>query len=304
MLISYGTVRTDETFRSVRGPKNDYRVGLCYRAALIVSGGVSAGVGAAALVNWNILQSAHARSLAHHIATPPAAAAGFLLCGLALVGVAFWFPRLSSILAMLTLSLALVTGFERLLGVQPNVERLIAGAVGRPVGEPLSSNTIAALLLAGIALLLRHMDGRLPNRFATIALLGAVTLAIGLAACVGYMTNVPVYAWGRGAPMSLLAAIGTAVLGWGIVASAWRFSELDLSGTPRWFPVIVFAGAFGIDCATALAYSLGDKRGWSPAETLALLPMLGVSTVVSIVAGRVALRNRRAAAIARSIGCD
>ncbi|MDE3164633.1 MAG: hypothetical protein KGN36_02420 [Acidobacteriota bacterium] len=274
---------------------------MCYRAALIVSGGVSAGAGTAALVIGRDFHRDYARLVAGATATPPAAALGFLLCGLALVGVAFWIPKLSSILAMLTLSMALVTGFERLLGVQPNFELLVANSLGHPGGGALSTNTIAALLLAGVALFLRHIAGYLPRRFETIALLGAVILAIGLAACVGYMTQVPVYAWGRGTPMSLLAAIATSVLGWGIITSAWRFSELDRSGTPRWFPEIVFAGAFGIDCATALAYILGDKHGWPASETIALLPMVAVSTMVSILAGRAALRHRRAAEIASNI---
>jgi hypothetical protein len=90
--------------------------------------------------------------------------------------------------------------------------------------------------------------------------------------------------------MSFLSAICSAVLGLGILMSACRYSELDESGTPRWFSLAVCTGAVSITVSTAVAFFCRDGQTWEPAEVVGLLPMIIVSWMLTVLAGRQARR--------------
>src|ERR1035437_104886 len=136
--------------------RNEYRAGPVYRAGLIVSGGMCAGLGIAILVSLAFHRAAEARLLPASVPTPPAAALGFAACGLALMGVGLWFPRVTSVLAMVTLSMVVVLAAERAFGLGPIVETLIAANLGAGDWRGVAPNTVVVLLLGAAALLLRH----------------------------------------------------------------------------------------------------------------------------------------------------
>jgi peptidoglycan/LPS O-acetylase OafA/YrhL len=92
--------------------------------------------------------------------------------------------------------------------------------------------------------------------------------------------------------MSFLSAVCSGVLGLGILMSACRYSELDDSGVPRWFSLVVCTGAVAITASTALAYLGGDGQTWQPAEMIGLIPMMVVSWMLAMFSGRLARRSR------------
>jgi hypothetical protein len=279
--------------------KNRYRVGLCHRAALLASGGMCAGFGLVALIGLVTHRVALTQVMPGSIPTPATAALGFLLCGVSLLGMGLWFPMVASATSMMVLSLALVLGLERLSGTGPRVEIALAANIGpSPTGiERLALNTILVLLLAAVALRMRFARGRLELGFARIAVVGSIILGLGLSASAGYMTGIPVYCWDAGSPMSFLSAISSFILGLGIVMSAWRYSELDDSGVPRWFPAAVLTGGLTVEAATAAAYALGDRRIWLRPESISLLPMLFVSATACVAAAREIYRKRAASSL-------
>jgi hypothetical protein len=73
--------------------------------------------------------------------------------------------------------------------------------------------------------------------------------------------------------------------------SACRYSELDESGIPRWFSLVVCTGAVAITVSTAVAYLCGDGQAWKPAEMIGLMPMMIVSWMLAVLAGRQARRS-------------
>ena len=225
------------------------------------------------------------------VPTPPASALGFVACGLALIGVGFWFPRVTSVLAMVTLSMAVVLAAERAFGTGPRAEDLIAANLGAGDWHGIAPNTVVVLLLAAAALLLRHTHRWYERRLAAIAVLGSIIFAIGVVAWVGYMTGVPIYAWQSRAPMSFLSAMCSCVLGLGIVMSACRYSELDEYGMPRWFSVVICTGALAINLTTGVAYLCKEGQTWD--RTKVLIPMLIVTGTLSAVAARQYRREGR-----------
>ena len=214
---------------------NGYRAGPVYRGGLIVSGGMCAGLGIAILVALLFHRATFAQLMPASVPTPPASAVGFVACGVALIGVGLWIPRVTSMLAMVTLSMVVTVEAERVFALGPRVEILVAANLGAGDWQAIAPNTAVVLVLSAAALLMRHTHRWFESRFRAIAILGSIIFAIGAVSCVGYMTGVPSYAWQARAPMSFLSAICSAVLGLGILMSACRYSELDESGTPRWF---------------------------------------------------------------------
>ena len=261
-----------------------------YRAGLIVSGGMCAGLGISVLLALAFHRFDYTRLLPSSVPTSSPSALGFLACGLALIGVGFWFPRITSVLAMVTLSLLVSLAAEKALGTGPRVEALIAANLGG--GDYIvAPNTALVLLLGATALLLRHKHRWYERRLGIIAILGSITFAIGIAGCAGYMTGVPTYVWQSGAPMSCLSAISSCVLGLGIVMSACRYSELDETGMPRWFSLVVCMGALAVNIAAAVAYLSQNGQAWQRAKISGLAPMVIVTATLSVVAARQARRE-------------
>jgi hypothetical protein len=58
------------------------------------------------------------------------------------------------------------------------------------------------------------------------------------------------------------------VLGLGIIMSACRYSELHESGAPRWFNLVVCAGALTINLTAAVTYLCRDGLTWKPAGVI------------------------------------
>jgi len=266
--------------------RSEYRVGPVFRSALVASGGMCAGLGIAALAALALHRVEYTQLSPASVPTSPAAALGFAACGLGLVGIGAWFPRVTSVLAMVTVSMVVSLAAERVVGAGPRVESLFAANFGAKDWIALAPNTALVLLLGAMALLLRHTQRWFERRLGAIAIMGSIVFAIGAVSCVGYMTGVPSYAWQPQAPMSFLSSICACVLGMGILMSACRYSELDEVGLPRWLAPAVCVGGLAINIATAVAYSCGEPRAWRPASVAGLLPMIIVSTGVSAVAAR------------------
>jgi hypothetical protein len=271
---------------------NEYRVGPVYRAGLIVSGGMCAGLGLAILVALKCHREAYTTLVPNSVPTPPTSAIGFMACGIALIAVAVWVPRVTSVLAMVTLSMVAASVAERAFGLGPRVENLIGANLGTDNWLVIAPNTLVVLLLGAGALLMRHAPHWFAARLGTIAVLGSIIFAIGIVGCVGYMTAVPSYSWQSGVPMSFLSAVCSGVLGLGIVMSACRYSELDSFGVPHWFNQVICTGAMAIIVSTAISYFSRSGHAWKEAEILGLLPMLIVSGVLAVVAARQGWRRQ------------
>jgi hypothetical protein len=270
----------------LKNMKTQYKMGPVYRAGLIVCGGMCAGLAVAVLVASALHRQVFAHVLTISLPTEPTSSVGFLLCGLALIGIGYWFPHVTLLFGTVSMSLAVVVMGESLFNTGPRMEHHIAVSLGMLDWHGLAPNTVVVLLLGGAALLLRHTGEWFENRLHIIALIGSVIVAIGTSGCVGYMAGVPTYAWYSKTPMSFVSVICAFVLGLGIVMSACRYSELDESGTPRWFPLVVFVGALAVNCSTGIAYLFGDSRIWQWPALTGLLPMTAATLVLSAMAAR------------------
>jgi len=168
----------------------EYRAGPVYRGGLIVSGGMCAGLAIAILVAMVLHRQSTPGCCRPAFPLPPASATGFVACGLASIGGGPRAPRVTSKLAMVTLSMAVTLAAGRAFGLEPRVETLVAANLGAADWYAIAPNTAVVLLLAAAALLMRHthrwFDRRLvaiaiPRWFSLVVCTGAVVITVSTA---------------------------------------------------------------------------------------------------------------------------
>ena len=265
---------------------DQYRVGLCYRAALLTIGAMCAGLGLTVLAALATHRLALAQVIPSSVPMSPLAALGFVVCGTGLLGVGLWFPDAVVILGMAAVGLSLAAAAEHLFGMELGLERLLAAnlACGPGCVAPVAPNTTVCLLLSGLALAVRRVSLGLGTRCTLTALLGGAVSAIGASALFGYMVGVPLYCWQSGAPMSFLSSFGGTLLGLGVIMSVWRYSQLDETGAPCWFPQLLGTGAVTLDASVVIALGSTHPERW-PASywqaTVGVLVFGGLMSVLS-----------------------
>jgi len=67
----------------------------------------------------------------------------------------------------------------------------------------------------------------------TIGALGAVTSALGAASLAGYLTGIPMQAWGGWTQMAANAGIGFVAVGLGVMTFAWQFGGQEKDSKPH-----------------------------------------------------------------------
>jgi signal transduction histidine kinase/CheY-like chemotaxis protein len=198
------------------------------------------------------------------------AAAGFLLCGLALLALVFDGPRrLVVACAGLVGALSLLTILQFAFGVNLGVDELLGAAyITAPGLHPgrLSPAGSVCFVLCSMALLAAR--GTRSHRGATLSmglsgsLIGAAGLTATMASALGSSDG---FGWGdlaRGAPHG---GVGLLVLGLGMMAWAWP-TNVENSGAPTWLPISI---TIGIITAVVSLWRALAAEGQDP---LALIP--------------------------------
>ena len=225
-------IRTDQGFAVSNG-------------ILFLGGALVILIGAAALYGWHTEQATLVQLRPGFAPVRYNAAIALILLGVGvwLMGAqrALW---LAPILAAPVALLGLLTLFQYLFTVDLGIDRLLHDptiTTGSPYPGRLSPNAALVLFLAAAAIAFggRH---RTERRGMLLGILGAVVLAISVAAIVGYAAGITfAYALKGANQFSLLHAIATACLGFALVAYAWGDARQGFVA-PRWFPVLVAIG--------------------------------------------------------------
>jgi signal transduction histidine kinase/CheY-like chemotaxis protein len=176
---------------------------------------------------------------------PRNAAAGFVLCGLALLTIAVGGPRwLVVVCAGLVCALTVVTLLEFAFSVNLGVDELLGPSyIPMPTLHPgrISPAGSVCFLLCSLALLTAS-GNRSPRAALSMGLSGSIVAAAGLVATMGAaLGSSDIFGWGdlaRGAPH---AGIGLVAVGFGMMAWAWQ-PDIEIGGVPPWLPISVTIG--------------------------------------------------------------
>jgi PAS domain S-box-containing protein len=107
----------------------------------------------------------------------------------------------------------------------------------------MGPNTALSFSLTGAALLVMVWSTRSRQRLLIAGLLGSIVVALGAVAFTGYMSGIEsAYGWAHLTRMAVHTAVGFMVLGFGVIASAWREGSAEETAPPRWLPLPVGIG--------------------------------------------------------------
>jgi PAS domain S-box-containing protein len=214
-------------------------------------------------------------------------ALGFMICGAALLSAALDLERPTALLGGLSGTIGLATLAQHLFQTDLGIDQLLVETyiwTGVPDPGRMGLNSALCLTLIGaglISLAWRRIGSR---HHVCPALLGAVVVALGTAALVGYAAGVPgAYGWNGHNPMAVHTAIGFTLLGGGIAGLAWNTANHETGEAPAWLPVL--AAAVVLTVTLCMWYALttgGDEvaRHGQPAAGTATLPKVTLATGV------------------------
>jgi signal transduction histidine kinase/sensor domain CHASE-containing protein len=185
------------------------------------------------------------------------AALAFLSCGLGLLALLAGRVGTAAACSMITTAIGLMTLAQYLLAVDFGIDQLFIKAfVTVQTSHPgrMAPQLALGFALSGIALLLMRRAVRHEQILLFTGPLGAIVLALGLVACVGYLTGLKTYAWGSLTSMAAHSAVGCTMLGAGIVALTWRQGSSELHLAPQ--PSAVLVGIGGLTVTLCLWQAL------------------------------------------------
>jgi two-component system NtrC family sensor kinase len=164
----------------------------------------------------------------------------FLVGGMGLLALARRLPRLAAVGGTIAAVIGLMTLSEYLLAVNLGVDQLlIPSAVAALQPERMAPNTALSFALFGMALVMLSRTSPRKQSLLIIGPVGAIVLALGLAACIGYLTGLTTYNWGQATLMTAHTAVGLMVVGIGVIAYAWQIDGAKEEGRPRRFPILL-----------------------------------------------------------------
>jgi PAS domain S-box-containing protein len=196
-------------------------------------------------------------------------AACFMLCGLALLMVALRSPRWPLVVcAGIVSAVSVLTIVEYVFGVNAGIDELlgpsyIAVKTSSPGRMSQAASICFALGSTGLLLAPKILSKR---NALLLGLIGSIIAAVGIAASMAFaLGSSDAFGWGDVTRAAPLTAIGLCVLGFGMLALAWRV-ETDPADTPRWLPISV---AIGVATSTVGLWQALIADGYPP---FALLP--------------------------------
>jgi PAS domain S-box-containing protein len=215
-------------------------------------------------------------------------ALGFMICGAALLSAALDLRRPTALLGGLSGAIGLATLVQHLFTTDLGIDQLLVETyiwTGVPDPGRMGPNSALCLTLIGAGLIALAWRPAGWRHHVCPALLGAIVIALGTAALVGYAAGVPgAYGWSGHNPMAVHTAIGFTLLGGGIAGLAWNTAYRETGEAPGWLPVL--AAAVVLTVTLCMWYALrtgggdGIARHAADAAGAATLPKVTLATGV------------------------
>ena len=184
-------------------------------------------LGSVVLLGW-ALNSTYLIQLATGMAPMQrTAAVTFIICGLALLGIALAKPRLTKICTAAAAILALAALLENL-----RITHFTSGSVAR-----MSPTTSLCFLVArrGICRVIR--TSLIKDRSGILGVAGLVVAAVGAACCISVLSGTgDAFVLGQRNRVAFPTAVGFMVLGLGVATVAWGMTRAR-TREPAWVPI-------------------------------------------------------------------
>ncbi len=219
------------------------------RLMAIIAGGSSAALGLVVLVGWYTHHAALVQVAPSLAPMQYNAALSLLLCGAGLLALTFGWFRLAAICGAVAGLVGLVTLSEDLFGVTLGLDQLFLRAyLTIRTSNPgrMAPNTALGLALTGTAIFVMSRSARRAQILLMTGPLGAIVLALGLVALIGYLTGLQTFRWGYFTDMAVHEALGCALLGAGVIACAWQLGIGEQAMAAQRFASLVGIGVLTV----------------------------------------------------------
>ena len=215
-------------------------------------------------------------------------ALGFMICGAALLCAALDLRRPTALLGGLSGSIGFATLIQHLFQRDLGIDQLLVETyvlTGVPDPGRMGPNSALCLTLIGAGLMALAWRPARWRHHICPALLGAIVIALGTAALVGYAGGVPgAYGWSGHNPMAVHTAIGFTLLGGGIAGLAWNTAYHETGEAPAWLPVLAATAVLTVTICMWYALKTGGAeeiaRHGAAAAGAATLPKVALATGV------------------------
>jgi signal transduction histidine kinase/ActR/RegA family two-component response regulator len=207
---------------------------------VLIAGGVSGGLGLVGLIGWYLHNVALVQVVPAFAPIQYNTALCFLVGGVSLLALARRLPRLTAVGGTITTVVGLMTLSEYLFDVNLGIDQFLMPPVVTALQpERMAPNTALSFALFGMALVMMSRTSPRKQSLLIIGPIGAIVLALGLVACIGYLTGLATYNWGQAILMTAHTAVGLIVVGSGVIAYAWQVDGAKEEGRPRRFPILI-----------------------------------------------------------------
>jgi PAS domain S-box-containing protein len=214
-------------------------------------------------------------------------ALGFMICGAALLSAALDLTRPTALLGGLSGTIGLATLAQHLFQTDLGIDQLLVETyiwTGVPDPGRMGPNSAVCLTLIGAGLIALSLRPHGWRHHVYPALLGAIVIALGTAALVGYATGMPgAYGWSGHNPMAVHTAIGFTLLGGGIAGLSWNAAYHETGEAPAWLPVLAAAVVLTVTLCMWYAVKTGGGEAIArhgAAAGAATLPKVTLATGV------------------------
>ena len=246
-------------------------------------------LGMAVLAGWFFEIPALIQIRPHLVPMTRNAAAGFVLCGLALLSIVVGGPRwLVVVCAGVVGALSLLTIVEFAFGVNLGVEELLGPSsiiVATSRAGRMSPAGSVCFLLCCLALFAAHRN-RSHRAALSMGLSGSIIAAAGIVTTMGaVLGTTDIFGWGDFARAAPHAGIGLCALGFGMIAWAWH-TDMETGGEPRWLSISV---ALGIATAVVGLWRALIAGGQAPSALIPVVVLVGGCVLAMIVGLTVSL---------------
>jgi len=231
-----------------------------------LAGALSLTLGLIVLLGWYLHEPALIQVSPAFVPMQYNTALGFAVSGLALLGLAGFWPRLAGISSVIVLLIGVLTLIEYIFGIDLRIDQLfMEHYIDLKTSNPgrMAPNTALCFSLTGLTILLTTLYHDRTRITAWAATLGVLIISLGITALAGYMIGVEgAYGWGQMTRMAIHTAIGFMILGGGFIALAWSRSRLMSPGEilPQWVPQVIAITGLTITFALWQAMSAQEQR--------------------------------------------
>lgn len=190
-----------------------------------VAGGMATAMGLMVLVGWHADNAVLVQLTPALGPMPYTSALSFVLSGVGLFALTVGWPRPAAACGTLVAIIGGLTLREYLLNHSLGIDQLLVTAslsVLTLSPGRMGPNSALCFTLTGVAVLVMSRVRHRERILLLTGPLGAITLALGLVALIGYATGLATYRWGYFPRMLPQEAFGFMVLGGGVLAFAWQ----------------------------------------------------------------------------------